>query len=526
MNKDINQDPNLDPNQDSNQDKNQGLNEGLNQISDQNQDQNQDQNLQNYQPKSGHTLAFAIMSLLGAFLFLVPIPDGEGAFNIPLGFAINWLGENLNSIEINGFGLVVLMAMVVISISFIGSALAYVARPDFIMENEKLRNLFLCHPVYFVSKTIAVILGWMVYFAGNFGEEFIESMDWLIGGDGAGLMTMLISEGGSNLMTIFIILGFAIPILTDFGFMEFLGILIRKCVRALFTLPGRSSIDLLGSWFSSSAASVIITRDQLERGYYTGREAAAICVNFTLVSLPFTFVVAGTAGVLPYFPMFYLVICVTAILLAIVMPRIWPLRGIKDEYLPDVGKQIVEDVPPDMSTFSWAVKLASKRASQTTPESVIRSGFSNWLNIFMDLIPVIMAWGTIALVIQATTPIFDYLSLPFAFILGLFQVQYIVEYPPGYYVNFAPATVVGFADMFIPAVLLGAQDAYENFVAPLQTRFILGALSIVQIIYMAETGILILKSKIPLNIGHLAIIFVMRTVFALPVIILLTWLLL
>ena len=45
------------------------------------------------------------------------------------------------------------------------------------------------------------------------------------------------------------------------------------------------------------------------------------------------------------------------------------------------------------------------------------------------------------------------------------------------------------------------------------------------IIYLAETGILILKSKIPLNIWQLAIPFVMRTVIALPIIIIFTWLL-
>jgi nucleoside recognition membrane protein YjiH len=84
--------------------------------------------------------------------------------------------------------------------------------------------------------------------------------------------------------------------------------------------------------------------------------------------------------------------------------------------------------------------------------------------------------------------------------------------------EYAPAAIVGFIDMFIPAILLGTE-------APIVTRFVLGALSIVQIIYLAETGILILKSKIPLHIGHLAIIFLMRTVLALPVIVLLTRLL-
>jgi len=440
------------------------------------------------------------MSIIGVFLFMVPIADGQGAFNIPLGLAISWLGLTLNAIEVNGFGLVYLLALIVITISFIMTVVAYTIRPSFIMDNEKLRNLFRCHPVYIVCKIIAVIVGWMVYL--QIGP------DWLIAPFlGADLMMDLIagSASGSNLMTIFIILGIAIPILTDFGLMEFLGILIRKFVRALFTLPGRSSIDLLGSWFSSSAASVIITRNQHERGYYTDREAAAICVNFTLVSLPFTFVVASTIDLAANFLLFYLVICVTAIILAVIMPRIWPLRGIRNEYLPEVGKQIDEDVPTDVSRFGWATRLASKRASETSFSDVIKSGLNTWLNIFMDLIPVILALGTIALVIAEETPIFEWIAIPFGYYLSLLGVAGALEY--------AHITIVGFIDMFLPALLLGG--------AEFETRFILGALSIVQIIYMAETGILILKSKIPLNIGHLAILFIMRTVFALPIIVLL-----
>ncbi|MCL2206173.1 MAG: hypothetical protein FWB82_06610, partial [Treponema sp.] len=286
-------------------------------------------------PGSGSTVKFAVMSVVGVFLFMVPIPDGQGAFNIPLGFAINWLGGLINSVVVNDFGLLFLLTAIVITISFLGSLLAYTLKPAFIMNNEKLKNLFLCNIVYFVSKAIGAVLAWLVFFSAG--------PAWLIGWDGARLMMDLIASG-SGLMAIFIIIGIAIPLLTDFGLMEFLGILIKKVIRFLFTLPGRSSIDLLGSWFSSSAASVIITRDQHEKGYYTGREAAAICVNFTLVSLPFTFVVASTIGLTPHFPLFYLIICVTAIILAMIMPRIWPLSRIKDEYLPEVGKQIDEEV--------------------------------------------------------------------------------------------------------------------------------------------------------------------------------------
>jgi len=457
--------------------------------------------LDSHSPGKKSTVKFGIMSIIGVFLFMVPIPDGQGSFNIPLGYAISWLGGIINSLHVNGFGFIFLLATLLITISFLGTVLAYTVKPAFIMNSEKLKGLFRCNIIYFISKAIGAVLAWLVFFS--------VGPDWLIGWGGGRLMMDLIS-GNSGLVAIFIIIGIAIPVLTDFGLMEFLGVLIKKVIRALFTLPGRSSIDLLGSWFSSSAASVIITRDQHERGFYTGREAAAICVNFTLVSLPFTFVVASTIGLTPYFALFYLVICVTAILLAVVMPRIWPLRGIKDEYLPEVGKQIDEEVPANTSLFKQATRLASERASGTGPVHVVKAGFSNWLNIFMDLIPVIMAWGTIALIIEAQTPIFQWLSWPLGQFMRLLQVPYAMEY--------APATIVGFIDMFIPAILLGTE-------APILTRFILGALSIVQIIYLAETGILILKSKIPLNIGHLAIIFLMRTVFALPIIVLLTRLL-
>ena len=480
------------------------------------------QELSSYKPSKAHSLKFIIMSVIGVFLFMVPLPvfetiDGERvrtAFNIPLGFAIEWIGGRINALSINGFGLLFLLAAAVITISLLGSILAYTVKPKFLMQNERLARLFRCGIVYFISKIIGFILVWLVFVNANFELSEILIFGQPVFGivldrwDGAGLMMSLIS-GSTGLMAIFIVLGIAIPLLTDFGLMEFLGILIRKVVRVLFTLPGRSSIDLLGSWFSSSAASVIITRDQHEKGYYTGREAAAICVNFTLVSLPFTFVVANFIDLTGHFALFYLTICVVSIILAMIMPRIWPLRRIKDEYLPEVGKQIDEEVPKNTGMFRWAVKSASKRASEVGPVDVVKSGAFNWLNIFMDLIPVILAWGTIALVINAETQLFHWIGRPFGELMQLMRVPYAMDY--------ASATVVGFVDMFIPAVLLEG--------APFAPRFIIGALSIVQIIYLAETGILILKSKIPLNIFHLAILFVMRTVFALPLIVLMHWIL-
>src|SRR5690606_38723813 len=76
----------------------------------------------------------------------------------------------------------------------------------------------------------------------------------------------------------------------------------------------------------------------------------------------------------------------------------------------------------------------------------------------------------------------------------------------------APATLVGFADMFLPAVLLTSVESEL-------TRFVIGCLSLTQLIYMSEVGVLILQSKLRLNFVALAGIFVMRSVLTLPIVV-------
>jgi nucleoside recognition membrane protein YjiH len=65
--------------------------------------------------------------------------------------------------------------------------------------------------------------------------------------------------------------------------------------------------------------------------------------------------------------------------------------------------------------------------------------------------------------------------------------------------------------MFLPAVLLTAVESEL-------TRFVLGCLSLTQLVYMSEIGVLILKSSIPLSLGELAAVFALRTALTLPII--------
>ena len=461
-----------------------------------------------FKPESKNIKRFIIMSIIGVFLFMAPIPTGEGTINIPLGIAIDWVNENIfervtvtysyGSEEAWGgagaLHLHHLIGLIAVTMSLFGTILAYTVKPGFIENNPKVRELFRSSPLYIITKVIAFVFVWMI-FLGVGPDAVIASFT----GD---VMIGLVA----SLVTIFIFLAPTMPIITDFGLMEFIGIYIKKFVRALFTLPGRASVDLMASWFGSSVASVIITRNQHERGFYTGREAAVIAVNFSFVSLPFTFVVVRTIGITELFFPFIGIVYLVCIILALFMPRIPPLRNLPDTYLEEVGKQIDEEWPEGVSRFDHALSVATKRAEETTGKGIVKAGLSNYLSIFMDLIPIVLAWGTLGLMLVELTPFFDYVAAPMGWFLNLFQVPYAME--------FAHVGLIGFIDMFLPALFLGG--------APVETQFILGVLSIVQIVYLAETGVLIIKSKMPLGIGKLFIIFMMRTIIALPLIVLFT----
>ena len=126
------------------------------------------------------------------------------------------------------------------------------------------------------------------------------------------------------------------------------------------------------------------------------------------------------------------------------------------------------------------------------------------MGMLFDLIPIVLSWGILALMVATYTPIFQWLSYPMGMYLNVLGVADAFKV--------APATLVGFADMFIPALLITGIESVE-------TKFIIGVLSLVQIIYMTEVGAIIIKSEVPLNFGKLVIIFLERTIIAIPLIV-------
>lgn len=440
-------------------------------------------------PTKAQTARFIIPSAIGVFLFLCPIWV-NGNMNIPLGVISEWVAAFIKPWAPN-------LILVVVVISALMSLFTWIAKPKAITEHPMLSKLFVTTPIYVIIRLIGAAIAVMVL--TEKGPEWIWSAD--TGGTMLGLLCTLIAW--------FFAASFLIPLLMDYGIMDYTGTLIRNFLWPLFRLPGRAAVDLCASWIGNCNVGVVLTSTQYEQGYYTARESVLIATCFSAVSLPFCLVIAAMMKVEQFFVPFYIIMTITGILSVVIMARIWPLgKKYPDEYYAPVGKQINEIEPEGIKKTTWAYRQAVTKA-QSGPNfgPLLYKGIDMFLGIIFTLVPVTMCVGTIALILSTYTPVFEWISMPFGYYLQLLGVDEAFKAAPG--------TVVGFADMFIPAVICANIESFK-------TRFIIGILSLVQIIYMSEVGSVMLGSKMPVKIQDLIIIFLEKTLISIPIIVLLT----
>lgn len=429
-------------------------------------------------------LKFLIPSLIGVSLFLIPFSTGE-TINIGMGMMADGLkallGDALPAI-----------AVFVLCLSVVLTTWVKLAKPGWAHKGT-MKEIFDVGPLWFGMRVLGAIFALMTYF--QVGPAVVTA-DFTGG--------VMLNDLAPVLLTFFFFAALLLPFLVDFGFMEFIGSLVRKPFRVIFGLPGRSAIDATASWMGSGTVGVLITTQQYERGYYNRREASVIATNFSIVSIAFALLVSSFIGINHLFVEFYLTVVVAGLIAAVIVPRLPPLSRKPDTYYEPVGCQLVEKGTGDMGVFRFSLMQAVNRADKAPgPRELVRNALFNVADIFLGLLPLVIAIGTVALILAEFTPLFTWLSYPMVPILELLRIP---EAEAA-----APATLVGFADMFLPAVLA------TNIESEL-TRFVIACLSLTQLIYMSEIGALIMKSKIPLKLWELLVIFLLRTAITLPII--------
>lgn len=435
---------------------------------------------------------FLLPSLLGIFMFVMPVTV-DGSSTIVVGLVMTMLRAQVEHI----------LPEIIVSflgLAALGAGMYLVFRPPWMLQRPVVVAFCETTPVWFFMRLLGFAVACMVFF--DEGPALLRLAD--TGG------TALNVIGPALLFTIGVACTL-LPLLTDFGLLEFTGTMLRRPFERLFTLPGRAAIDATSSIFAAASVGLLLTFKQYEDGRYTVREAASVATNFSIVSLPFSLVVAATARVDHMFFPWYLSVVAACIACAVIMVRLRPLKALPDSYYEPVGKAVNEEKGDQYTLLQWALQEAVLRAAAApAPHRLFVGGVQSALVTLAKVIGPSLAIVTASSILVFHSPAMEVLSWP------IYQLLDGVGVPEAHKV--APGVIGGFLEMLIPSLVAAGVDSELM-------RFVLAGLSVSQLIYMSEVGVLILRSKLPLSFFNLVQIFLLRTVILFPLLLLAGWLL-
>lgn len=437
---------------------------------------------------------FIFLSLIGFIFFLVPFTIGDES-RIMLSHIIYLVTDNI----LDEFILFTVICSWIVLV-------ATVVFTFYTSKSKFLNNMFKASPANVVLRIVGSFLYLMVinnWFEGN------AIADMILNPDTGGLMA-----GGEGLLTTLYITFFAgvlaMPLLTDFGIVEFVGFLSGPLVEKLFRVPGYSMIDAIASFVGDGTIGIVVTDKQYRRGYYNKREAYIISTSFSIVGIAFAAAVAETLGFSGIFLIFYGSIALVTVIIAFITARL-PLKKFESTYYEDKSPKSV-DIPEDKTVLQHSYNSAIEQAEETSIKGAFLEALKNVVDIYVGFIPVIMAVGTVSLIIAEYTPFFDIISAP------LVPVYDLLGYSREVASQMAPATVAGFADMYLPALFISGAESEA-------ARFFIGVLAFTQLVFMSETGMVLVKTKIGLNFWDVIKVFLFRTMLSIPILIVLVYVL-
>ncbi|MSB11315.1 YjiH family protein [Finegoldia sp. BIOML-A1] len=434
---------------------------------------------------------FLIPSIIGIIIFMIPVKfDGEWTIIVKIfaDFIAKTIGDYLPA-----------LCTIIITISFVMSVLASF-NVKFIKENKLLDQTFSVTPVWLVLRILGFIVVWMVVLKDklNLGPFF----DMIVADESA---TFILNDLLTSLVIIFVIASMLLPLLLDFGLLEFIGAIFTKIMRPVFLIPGRAAVDCITSWIGDGTLGVMLTSNQYESGYYSAKEAAIISTNFSAVSITFSLIVLSQVDMVDYFGVYYLLVCLVGIVCAIIVPRIPPLSLKKDDYVVKSNHDNEDIAENYSSSVQYGLDLAIKRAeSHKGIGEFLKNGIENAFGMWFSVMPIVMIIGTASLVLANNTQVFEILGKPFLPLLNFLKVPESLEA--------SKTMIVGFSDMFTPSIIAASTIQSQ------MTKFIVATISVTQLIYLSEVGGLILASSIPVNLFELFVIFIERTIISLLIV--------
>ena len=428
---------------------------------------------------------FTVLSLIGIFLYFIPVDGSRVPVVIMVGWIKDILGDNLKYL--------VLLMLIVLMGTIFGAKVLKQKTCVRLHADDKNSKL-----IHYAAAFLVVLAVWFKL------PPAAEFADERVGGQ-------ILSLAGTVMLTVSVCGWFIVFILKS-GIVEFVGTLLEPLMRPLFRLPGAAAINCLSSYVVSAAVGVYMTDQYYENKVYNRREAIAAATCFSTISVGYIGVLCSIGGINEMYGTLLVLTFLLVIVMTAVMVRIPPISRIPKTYCGELengdgGRDRRCEAGPNhaeagKNRFQRAVNAAALCSRQFTFHEFTASLLSALKfsqRIIAYMIPIVI----VTLTLVHHTPVFTWLGYPIAPVLRLLGLPDAAQ--------IAPAVLLGFIEVSLPAISVSTGVAAQSV-------FFVVLLSIVQIIFMTEAGNAMLGARFSMKFTDLVIHFLVRTVIAVPVI--------
>ncbi|MCT4632807.1 MAG: transporter gate domain protein [Firmicutes bacterium] len=422
-------------------------------------------------------MRFLILSLIGIFLFFIPVKGTSVPLVVIIGWARKALGPH--------------MLYNIVFWSAIGLNLSI-----FLGKVVKLEPFAKWHKNETMSQIILYLVALVSYICITLkvgSEEFIF-LDKRIGGEVAHVSPLIFS-------TIFFA-GWLIYFVLKSGIVEFTGTLIEPLMKPLFKLPGVAGIDALSSFVVSPAVGTQISEEYYKENVYTRKEAIGAATSFSTCSIGFVVVMASIGGVPEMSGVMTLCVVGVALLMTAIMMRIPPISKYEDVYFNGTTEMKAKE-EVEGSLLKRAIVAGARKSEEFSIVEFIMN-IKTAAKFAITIVTFMSAIVIITLTIVYHTDLFVWLGKPFEYIFALLGL------PNADLISSAP--VLTLPSLTLPVSAMAGLD-----IAP-QSRFFVTLLSIVQILFMSEAGNAVMNSKMKVSLKDIMILFIVRTAIAIPIV--------
>ena len=408
---------------------------------------------------------FIGFALVGIFMFFIPITINEKS-TIPLDHIVSYIQT------IPGWGPVYSGLIVTI-----GGLLPFI-RKDW---NKSTSDM-----VFSIFKLAGIVLIAMAIF--GFGPAFLHAPD---------IIPFIYGKIVVPVTTIVPVGAIFLAFLVNYGLMEFIGVFMQPVMNPIWKTPGRSAIDAVASFVGSYSLGLLITNQVYTEGKYTGKQAAIIATGFSTVSATFMVIVAKTLGLMEYWLLYFWLTLVITFIVTAITSRIYPLNKKPDTYFNNMEGS-PEPVPKgNRLRRAYEEGMDAMEKAPTVAESVWDT-LKKGIMLALSIGPLLMSVGVLGVVLAAYTPVFDiigYIFYPFTLLAQIPEPLLA-----------AKAMALSIAEMFLPALLVTE--------APFITKFLVGIVSVSEVLFFSASIPCIIATEIPLTIKDYLIIWVERVVIS------------